>query len=48
MNGGPGCSSMGGALEELGPFNLTDQVTLVDNEWAWNKVVTSLRLQYDN
>ena len=39
LNGGPGCSSIGGgALEELGAFRVhTDGQTLLLNEYAWNK-----------
>lgn len=37
--GGPGCSSMGGALTELGPFrNNPDGVTISENPFSWNKV----------
>jgi len=39
LNGGPGCSSIGGgALEELGALRVhTDGQTLLLNEYAWNK-----------
>ena len=39
LNGGPGCSSIGGgALEELGAFRVhTDGETLLLNDYAWNK-----------
>lgn len=40
FNGGPGCSSMGGMLEGLGPFNLdvSGSKPLRENEFSWNKV----------
>jgi carboxypeptidase C (cathepsin A) len=39
LNGGPGCSSLGGLLEELGPFWIQeDGATLKRNEFAWNRV----------
>ncbi|CAD6256173.1 unnamed protein product [Miscanthus lutarioriparius] len=39
LNGGPGCSSIGGgALEELGAFRVhTDGERLLRNEFAWNR-----------
>jgi hypothetical protein len=39
LNGGPGCSSIGGgALEELGAFRVhKDGERLLLNEYAWNK-----------
>jgi hydroxymandelonitrile lyase/serine carboxypeptidase-like clade 2 len=39
LNGGPGCSSIGGgALEELGAFSVhTDGERLLRNEFAWNR-----------
>lgn len=43
LNGGPGCSSLGGLLTELGPFRPNpDGTTLYENQFAWNKVVNEL------
>lgn len=40
LNGGPGCSSIGGAFEELGPFYVNrDSRSLYENPYAWNKVI---------
>lgn len=45
LNGGPGGSSMMGALEELGPcFVGADSKTTVQNPWAWNNEVNMLFL----
>jgi len=39
LNGGPGCSSLAGLLEENGPFHIKDNGnTVYENPWAWNKV----------
>lgn len=38
FNGGPGCSSLLGALYEHGPFVLNDAfASTIYNEWSWNK-----------
>ncbi|KAI3805080.1 hypothetical protein L1987_27119 [Smallanthus sonchifolius] len=37
---GPGCSSMIGAMSELGPFRInSDEKTLFMNDYAWSKVL---------
>ncbi|KAF5789941.1 putative carboxypeptidase D [Helianthus annuus] len=37
LNGGPGCSSMIGAMTELGPFRInSDGKTLFKNDYAWS------------
>ena len=36
-NGGPGCSSLLGLFEEIGPFMPDKNNKLIDNEWAWTK-----------
>ncbi|KAH1087998.1 hypothetical protein GYH30_019188 [Glycine max] len=38
LQGGPGCSSMIGNLYELGPWRITESLTLQRNLGAWNRV----------
>uniref|UniRef100_A0A914RD41 Carboxypeptidase n=1 Tax=Parascaris equorum TaxID=6256 RepID=A0A914RD41_PAREQ len=46
LNGGPGCSSIGGAFEELGPFYVNrDSHSLYENPYAWNKAANVLFLE---
>ncbi|PRW44859.1 Serine carboxypeptidase 24 isoform B [Chlorella sorokiniana] len=47
LNGGPGCSSLGGGfLAELGPFYPTPGgEQLILNKWAWNRVANMLFLE---
>uniref|UniRef100_A0A7E4VI92 Carboxypeptidase n=1 Tax=Panagrellus redivivus TaxID=6233 RepID=A0A7E4VI92_PANRE len=46
FNGGPGCSSVGGLFEELGPFYVyKDGATLYENIYAWNKNANVLAIE---
>lgn len=46
LNGGPGCSSMGGLFTELGPFSVNDDSkTLKLNDYSWNKMANILFLE---
>ncbi|CCG25146.1 hypothetical protein CORT_0H00280 [Candida orthopsilosis Co 90-125] len=38
LNGGPGCSSMDGALLESGPFRIDQSQNVVSNNGSWHKV----------
>ncbi|ETV91954.1 hypothetical protein H310_13603 [Aphanomyces invadans] len=37
LNGGPGCSSLGGFFTELGPFVVQSDMTVKRNPYAWNR-----------
>uniref|UniRef100_A0A914DAL2 Serine carboxypeptidase n=1 Tax=Acrobeloides nanus TaxID=290746 RepID=A0A914DAL2_9BILA len=46
LNGGPGCSSLLGFFEELGPFfPNTDGTTLFENVFSWNKLANVLFIE---
>ncbi|EEP80880.1 hypothetical protein UREG_05722 [Uncinocarpus reesii 1704] len=42
LNGGPGCSSMDGAMMEVGPYRLKDDHTLKYNEGSWDEFANLL------
>jgi hypothetical protein len=45
---GPGCSSLGGAMHEIGPFFVNrDNKTLSKNKYAWNSGML-IAVIYDN
>jgi len=42
LNGGPGCSSMDGALMEIGPYRLKDDAHLEYNDGSWDEFANVL------
>ena len=42
VNGGPGCSSMDGALMEIGPYRVTKEGTLTYNDGSWDEFANVL------
>ena len=45
LNGGPGCSSLLGALSENGPIQVNRNGSIVLNEYAWNQKANMLYLE---
>ncbi|RAW29107.1 hypothetical protein PC110_g14528 [Phytophthora cactorum] len=37
LNGGPGCSSLGGLFTENGPFVVSDDLSIKVNRYSWNR-----------
>lgn len=42
LNGGPGCSSMDGLFLEVGPFRLSKENTLTENDGSWHEFANVL------
>lgn len=42
LNGGPGCSSLDGALMEVGPYRITEDQKLVENKGSWHEFANLL------
>ena len=45
LNGGPGCSSLGGMFTELGPFVLDANLNITLNPYSFNRVANILFLE---
>ncbi|KDO31610.1 hypothetical protein SPRG_19513 [Saprolegnia parasitica CBS 223.65] len=45
LNGGPGCSSLGGFFTELGPFVVESDLSVKRNPYAWNRKTNMLFLE---
>ncbi|KAF0720359.1 Aste57867_370 [Aphanomyces stellatus] len=45
LNGGPGCSSLGGFFAELGPFVVESDLTVKRNPYAWNRKANMIFLE---
>lgn len=42
LNGGPGCSSMDGAMMEIGPYRVTEDFKLTYNDGSWDEFANVL------
>ncbi|EQC26141.1 hypothetical protein SDRG_16031 [Saprolegnia diclina VS20] len=45
LNGGPGCSSLGGFFTELGPFVVNSDLSVKRNPYAWNRKANMVFLE---
>ena len=46
FNGGPGCSSLDGLLNEMGPYEVNeDGKTMKENPYAWNKFASVVYIE---
>lgn len=45
LNGGPGCSSLLGFLEEIGPYEFSEEGAAKSNEFTWNKNANIIYLE---
>ncbi|RHY87169.1 hypothetical protein DYB35_010607 [Aphanomyces astaci] len=45
LNGGPGCSSLGGLFTELGPFVVQSDLSVKRNPYAWNRKANMVFLE---
>ncbi|OQS05967.1 serine protease family S10 [Thraustotheca clavata] len=45
LNGGPGCSSLGGFFKELGPFVIASDLSVKRNQYAWNRKTNMIFLE---
>uniref|UniRef100_A0A0R3RMA3 Uncharacterized protein n=1 Tax=Elaeophora elaphi TaxID=1147741 RepID=A0A0R3RMA3_9BILA len=46
FNGGPGCSSLDGLLNEMGPYVVNDDgKTLRENPYSWNKLASIVYIE---
>merc|ERR1711865_1188654 len=45
LNGGPGCSSLGGMFTENGPYVLDSHLNITLNPFSWNKVANMLYIE---
>ncbi|OQS02044.1 serine protease family S10 [Thraustotheca clavata] len=45
LNGGPGCSSLGGFFTELGPYVVESDLSVKRNKYAWNRKTNVIFLE---